>query len=152
MNSLFKTVTDSGSQPQSSAQANGDSVVSFQVSETLEQKIFIKDLELEMSIGVLDAEREQKQRVIVEAELTVMPAQDWQQDDINDVVSYADVINDIKSLSNKNHIDLVETFAEMIIENSFKNKSVIAAMVRIEKPDIMGDGTKVGVEITRQKS
>lgn len=152
MNSLFKTVTDSASPRQTASQDNKQPVVSLPVNQAVEQKIIIKDLKLEMSIGVMDSEKSTKQRVIVGAELKVIPSSDWRQDDINHVVSYADIIESIKALSNDKHIDLVETFAEMIIEECFKNGNVIAATVSVEKPDIMGDGTLVGVQITRQKS
>lgn len=151
MNSLFKTVTDSASPSQLTAQDDDKSVVSFQSPQVLEQKIFIKNLELEMSIGVMELEKSKMQRVIVDAELTVIPPSDWKQDDISNVVSYTDVIEIIKALSKNSHVELAETFAEMIIEDCFKEVSVIAATVSVEKPDIIDGDTKVGARISRQK-
>ncbi|HPF79243.1 MAG TPA: dihydroneopterin aldolase, partial [Alphaproteobacteria bacterium] len=72
MNTLFKTVTNSAS-----ALENDEKVISFQHVENVEQTIFIKNLELDMSIGVFDAEKSAKQRVIVDVELTVQPSANW---------------------------------------------------------------------------
>lgn len=146
MNTLFKTVTDS-----SASQRSDEKIVAFQHSEVTEQMIFIQNLELEMFIGVLDGEKEDKQRVIVNAELSVIPSANWQEDNVKHVVSYATIIEEIKSLADQGHINLVETFAEMIIEKCFAHEPVMMASVSVEKPDIMEGTTSVGVQVSRSK-
>jgi len=146
MNTLFKTVTDSDI-----AQENDEKIVAFQHSETTEQTIFIQNLELEMSIGVLEGEKENKQRVIINVELSVTPASNWKADDLKSVVSYAAIVEEIKSLVNEKHINLVETFAEMIIEQCFLHEPVMAASVSVEKPDVMDGTTSVGIQISKSK-
>lgn len=146
MNTLFKTVTDSDV-----AQENDKKIVTLQQSQFVEQTIFIKNLELDMSIGVFDVEKEEKQRVVVDIELTVVPSINWKADNIDDVVSYAAITDEIKSLAEQKHINLVETFAEMIIEKCFTYASVLAVNVSVEKPNIMQASTSVGVQISRSR-
>ncbi|HPD82438.1 MAG: dihydroneopterin aldolase [Alphaproteobacteria bacterium] len=144
MNSLFKTIT--------SSKGVQENVVSFtQTVQPKQQKIIINGLELQMLIGTLEHEINQKQRVIVDIELDVIPNTKWREDDLNNVVSYADIITDIELLAAQKHIHLVETFAEMIIEKCFENPKIVAATVGVQKPDIIDNVASVGVKITRSK-
>ena len=143
MNSLFKTVTESPSKE--------DNVLSLRAPSEGGQKIFIKDLVLDMLIGVYEKEKQDKQRAIINVELSVNPNRNWQQDDIQHVVSYEDVVDAIKALAAEGHCNLVETFAEKIIEACFKYSGVSAVKVSVEKPDIFEDVAGVGVSISRSR-
>lgn len=147
MNSLFKTVTESPSGHYSKE----ENVVSLRAPAEGSQVVFIKDLVLDMSIGIYETEKKNKQRAIVNVELSVSPDEDWQDDDIAHVVSYEDVINSIKALVAEGHYNLVETFAEKIIEVCFKHAGVSAVKVSVEKPDIFDDVAGVGVSISRSR-
>ncbi len=146
MNTLFKTVTASND----SSRRYSD-VVSFDYGVVSEQKIFIKNLSLNMFIGAFDSEKAQRQRVIVSAELTVTPNENWHADDMHDIISYANVVKRIEAIAEKEHIHLVETFAELIIQDCFRNKDVQSVTVRVEKPDILNNVETVGAEITRKR-
>jgi dihydroneopterin aldolase len=144
MNSLFQTVTNSKDED--------TNVVPLAPSRCIEHKIIIKDLTLNMAIGILEKEKTQTQRVIVNLELDVAPQENWSTDEIDNVVSYADVIEAIQSMiADHGHINLVETFAEMIIQKCFESKMVQAVSVNVEKPDIILEAGSVGVKISRQK-
>lgn len=149
MNSLFQTVTNSSND-------DNPEIVSIEQSRLIEQKIMIKDLVIDMPIGVLPEEKLKTQRVIVNLELDVTPNEDttsdWIEDNINNVVSYADVIEMVQALAIKQgHIHLVETFAEMIIQKCFENALIQGASVSVEKPDIIAEVSSVGVKISRKK-
>ena len=49
------------------------------------------------------------------------------------------------------HINLVETLCEKIAAACLKDKRVMAARVRVEKPNIIKNARSVGVEIERQR-
>ena len=141
MNTLFKTVTSSSGDTQ---------VVSLQaVNANESQEIIIRDLELMMSIGVLESELKNKQRVIVNAEISVMDTAS--SDDISSVVSYADIIEQIKEIAQEGHINLVETFARKIINACFEDNRIQAVTVSIDKPDIMSDVRSVGVRLASKR-
>ncbi|MEM9469745.1 MAG: dihydroneopterin aldolase [Pseudomonadota bacterium] len=141
MNSLFKNITCSSEDSQ-------DEVVPFSKAQKKTSRIVIRDLELNMFIGVLDKEKQKQQRVIVNVELDVEPNQHWQKDEISDVVSYADIIERIELIASKQHINLVETFAEKIAEICLSFSKVKIVRVSVSKPDIIDHAESVGVEIT----
>ncbi len=70
-------------------------------------------------------------------------------DDIRNVVSYEIVVKKVEAIIAHGHVNLVETLAERIAEACLKDKRVMAARVRIEKPDIIKNARSVGVEIER---
>jgi dihydroneopterin aldolase len=148
MNSLFKTITGGSRQTQVESIAPFSSPMIVNKSS----KIFIKDLELFMSIGILDEEKAEKQRVIVNVEMDVEPNKQWQKDEITDVVSYADVIDRVQMIASAEHTNLVETLAEKIVEAALSFPSVLNARVNVQKPDIIKSTQSVGAEIFAEKA
>ncbi len=116
-------------------------------------KVFIKNLTLYMSIGVYELEKKKKQRVIINAELIVDQGKAAESDNIDDTVSYEDVVNNIKSLAANQHFNLVESFAEQIARVCLEDERLEEITVRVEKPDVLGnDLESVGVEIRRLRN
>ncbi len=113
--------------------------------------VFVRDLTLKAMLGVHDFEKLEPQRVIINVDLTVRERNDPLEDDIHKVVSYEKVVDHIKAIVADGHVHLVETLAEMIAEKSLENPHVVAARVRVEKPDIFPEARSVGVEIERRK-
>lgn len=110
-------------------------------------QIFIRDLTLEMSAGIYDHEKENKQRVIVNVVLDVEKNTNPQ--GIDDVVSYEDIANEIINLSVQKHYDLLEEFAENIARACLNVPLVQTASIQLEKPDIIENTKSVGVKINR---
>ena len=73
-------------------------------------------------------------------------------DDINKVVSYEHIVNNIKELINSGHVGLLETLAESISEICFKDIRVLTSCIRIEKLDVFKETESVGIEIFRKKT
>ena len=86
-------------------------------------------------------------RVAVEFDIRDLPAPG--RDAIDDVVSYDDVVAGIRQLVGSEHINLVESLAERIVEFCLEDERVVRAKVIVEKLDVLGDDTTVGVEIER---
>ncbi|HLF21542.1 MAG TPA: dihydroneopterin aldolase, partial [Aestuariivirga sp.] len=59
------------------------------------------------------------------------------------------VVKKVEAIVARGHVNLVETLAELFAEACLKDKRVMAARVRIEKPDIIRNARSVGVEIER---
>jgi dihydroneopterin aldolase len=112
-------------------------------------KIIIRNMRVEMLIGVHEHEKRARQTVIVNAEIYTDPPK--QTDEIRDVLNYEIVASGIDELACGGHIHLVETLAERIAELCLKQKQAHAVMVRVEKPDIFESMDAVGVEIFRTK-
>lgn len=113
-------------------------------------RILVRDLIVPAEIGVYDYERGRPQRVRIS--LTVEATRDLDDPDITGVVSYEDLINGIKGVIARGHIELVETLGDMVLDLCFQYDRVEGAMVRIEKIDIFGDADAVGVEMTRVRN
>ncbi len=111
--------------------------------------VFVRDLDLMALIGIYDHEKIKPQRIVVNVDLSVQEAQGPMSDDIDHVVSYEIVVKKIEAIVAAGHVNLVETLAEKFAEACLRDKRVLAARVRIEKPDIIKNARSVGVEIER---
>ena len=111
--------------------------------------VFVRDLECMALIGIYDHEKEKAQRIIVNIDLSVQEGDAPMDDDISHVVSYEIIAKKVESILAEGHINLVETLCEKIAQSCLKDKRVLAARVRVEKPDIIPNARSVGVEIER---
>ncbi|MFP4098479.1 MAG: dihydroneopterin aldolase [Alphaproteobacteria bacterium] len=113
-------------------------------------KIIIRDLELQMSIGIHEYEKKEPQRVLVNIVLEVISNRDKKLNSIDDVVSYEEVLKKIESSTTNSHFDLVEQLAETIAQTclSYDHK-ICGASIKVEKPDIISNTAAVGIHIYR---
>jgi dihydroneopterin aldolase len=111
--------------------------------------VFVRDLDITARLGIYPHERESPQRIIVNIDLSVKEGEHPLTDDISNVVSYEIVVKKVEAIVAEGHVNLVETLCELIAAACLKDKRVMAARVRIEKPDIIKNARSVGVEIER---
>ena len=112
------------------------------------KKIIIKDLVLLISVGIHQFEKLKKQKVKFNIEINTDPNL---KADIKTIVNYENVINDIKRLTKKTHFELLESLAESIFDEIFKNRKVRKIKLKIEKMDIIKETTSVGIEIIKTR-
>jgi dihydroneopterin aldolase len=113
--------------------------------------VFVRDLEMKALIGIYDHEKRDPQRITVNIDLSVTEGDGPMDDDISHVVSYEIVVKKVEAIIAEGHINLVETLCEKIAASCLRDKRVVAARVRVEKPDIIPNARSVGVEIERQR-
>lgn len=111
--------------------------------------VFVRDLVLAASIGAYDHETEYEQKVRINIDLSVDEGASGHNDDLNNVVCYDRVIENVKTILSAGHIMLVETLAERIADQVLQDPRVKTARVRIEKLEAVGEAESVGVEIER---
>ncbi len=114
--------------------------------------VFVRDLEVMATLGIHEHEKLKPQRIIVSIDLSVREGSDPVHDDISNVVSYEIIVKKVEAIIARGHVNLVETLAELFAAACLKDKRVMAARVRIEKPDIIPNAKSVGIEIERIKS
>tara|TARA_B100000989_G_scaffold178543_1_gene134067 strand:- start:170 stop:652 length:483 start_codon:yes stop_codon:yes gene_type:complete len=114
--------------------------------------IFIKDLKLMAFIGIHDFEKDKKQKISINIELEAEENFKNLGDNVDKVVSYEYIVNDIKKLVNSGHVGLLETLAEQISMICFADERVLFAKIKIEKLDVFEETKSVGIEILRKKS
>ena len=114
-------------------------------------RVFVRDLVLSARIGVYQHEKLGTQRVRINLELvcTEHPAIN---DDLNNVVNYADLVDRVLGIVAEGHINLVETLADRVAEACLVDRRVQSAKVRIEKLDVFPEADSVGVEIERVRN
>ncbi len=114
-------------------------------------KIIVKNLRMDMSIGVHDHEKTKEQQVIVTVEVNVERNPDWEADSIDNVLNYESIVSAIKDIAKRGHIELIETFVEHIAASCLQDPAIKDARVRVEKPDIFPFMDSIAVEIFRSK-
>ena len=128
-------------------------ILNFQKKEdySYKRKVLIKDLIFNTSIGIHDFEKKQKQQIKFNIEIDINSSLTPANNNLNTIINYEDVINNIKTLTQKKHYGLLEVLAEDIFFNLFHNKNIIKVKLKIEKPDIIKNTTSVGIEITKKR-
>lgn len=118
---------------------------------TTDRRIFIRDMRLQVSIGIYDFELAKPQAVVVNVELLLAPSDREADDSIVNVMNY-DIIHDgIVALAKSRHFNLQETLVDSILDLCMAQWQVSEARVSSEKPDVYGD-CRVGYEAVRRRS
>ncbi len=114
-------------------------------------KILINELILDAFIGIHDFEKKKKQKISISLSLDVNDNISGIEHKIENFVSYEHIVNNIKSILKKGHIDLLETLGEKIVDLCFKDKRVLTIKLKLEKLEVFKDASSVGIEIFRKK-
>ena len=115
------------------------------------RKILVRDLVLKISVGIHDFEKKKKQRVKFNLDINTDPGLVPDDNNLNSIINYEDVIKNIKKITNKKHYLLLETLAEKIFLKLFENMGVKKVKLRIEKLDVFKNTSSVGIEIEKSK-
>jgi dihydroneopterin aldolase len=115
-------------------------------------KIFVRDLVLPCFVGIFDDEKDNRQRVRFNVEMSIYPSRRRNNsDDVESVVSYDRIVEAIQAVTRGGHINLVETIAERIAAKCLSHRRAARVRVIVEKLDRL-EGASLGVEIERHKS
>ena len=117
-----------------------------------EKKVLIKELLLDLKIGYFDFEKEKKQKVKFSLEIDYVDKKPSSDKDIKSIVNYAKVVRLIKKLVKKTHYNFLETLAEDVFDELFKDKRIDKISLQIEKLEIMRDCSSVGIQISKKRS
>jgi dihydroneopterin aldolase len=112
--------------------------------------VFVRDLELDALIGVYGHEKGKPQPIRINVDLTVDEGTVAVADRLRNVVNYEKVVNAIREIIARGHVNLVETLAELVAEACLKDRRVLVARIRIEKLQAIEGARSVGVEIERR--
>ncbi len=74
------------------------------------RRIFLRNFETRISIGVHDFEKQAKQRVVINVDLYLEPGGRIQRDHISETVDYDFLHREIAALADSGHFHLQETF------------------------------------------
>jgi dihydroneopterin aldolase len=112
------------------------------------RRLFLRNYDILINIGVHDFEKKAEQHVIVNIDLYVPLGQNTpKEDQLHEVVDYDFMRETIKEIASHGHIQLQETLCDEIMQKMLAHPLVIAARVSTEKPDVYPDCDGVGVEV-----
>ncbi len=112
------------------------------------RKVIVKDLILQIFVGIHSFEKLKKQKVKFNIEITT---DSNLKSEIKSIVNYENVINDIKKITDAKHYELLESLSEMILDEMFKNKRIKKVKLKIEKLEIIKETESVGIEVIKTK-
>ena len=115
-------------------------------------KILINQLILDAFIGIHDFEKKKKQKISISLSLDVNDNISGIEHKIENFVSYEHIVEDIKSIFKKGHIDLLETLGEKIVDLCFEDERVMTIKLKLEKLEVFKETSSVGIEIFRKKN
>jgi dihydroneopterin aldolase len=114
--------------------------------------IVIRDLRVEVLIGIHRRERHAPQTVSVDLEIGVPGAAVFASDRVADTIDYEQVALKIRALGASGHFRLVETFADRIAALLIGELGAPWVKVSAAKVGVLANARFVGVTIERRKT
>ena len=115
------------------------------------RKVIIKDLILNIFVGIHNFEKKKKQRVKFNIEIFTNPYVFPNNKDFKSIINYEEVVSKIEKLTKLKHHKLLEDLSENIFNMIFQNKLVKKVKLKIEKIDILKKTKSVGIEVSKSK-
>jgi dihydroneopterin aldolase len=116
------------------------------------RRLFLRNYEVHINIGVHDFEKRGEQRVVINVDLFVPLAESTPHADrLHEVVDYDFMRATVAERVGRGHIHLQETLCDDLASALLANPQVRAVRVSTEKPDVYPDCDAVGVEVFRIK-
>lgn len=112
------------------------------------RRLFLRNYEVMINIGVHEFEKKGEQRVLFNVDLFIPMAESTPQNDqLEEVVDYDFMRETIAQRMARGHIQLQETLCDDIARAMLLHPKVKAVRVSTEKPDVYPDCESVGVEV-----
>ena len=116
------------------------------------RRLFLRNYEVMINIGVHDFEKKAEQRVMINVDLYIPLEQSTPKaDQLSEVVDYDFMRETIAKRVAKGHIHLQETLCDDVVKAMLLHPRVRAARVSTMKPDVYPDCEGVGVEVFQVK-
>jgi len=117
-----------------------------------EKKILIKELTLNLKLGYFDFEKNKPQKVKFTLEIDYRDKKPTNDKDLKSIVNYDKIVRLIKKLVKNKHYNFLETLAEDVFDEIFKDKRIDKITLQIEKLEIMKNCSSVGIQISKKRS
>ena len=116
------------------------------------RRLFLRDYEIDMSIGWHAFEKQAEQRVLLNIDVLVPLALSTpSRDHLSEVVDYDFIRSTIAARIGQGHIHLQETLVDDVACALLAHDAVLAVRVSSEKPDVYPDCRSVGIEVFHVK-
>ncbi|MEC8643727.1 MAG: dihydroneopterin aldolase [Pseudomonadota bacterium] len=113
-------------------------------------KIFIKNLRIRTTIGVLPHERKYPQLIVISLEI-FFSGEAKNSDQISDALDYDAICSQTVELVKKTSFRLIERLAEEVAQSIIKKFGAEKVNVLLIKPNALKHTSEVGIQISRGK-
>ena len=103
-------------------------------------------------MGYYDFEKEKPQKVKFSLEANYKDKKPTNDKDLKSIVNYDKLVKLIKKLTKNKHYNFLETLAEDVFDEMFKDKRIDKISLQIEKLEIIKDCSSVGIQISKKRS
>ena len=117
-----------------------------------EKKVLIKELILDLKLGYYEFEKEKAQKVKFNLEIDYKDKKPTNDRDLKSIVNYGKIVKLVKKLVKNKHYNFLETLAEDVFDELFKDKRIDKITLQIEKLEILKDCSSVGIQISKKRS
>ena len=118
------------------------------VTEPVRDRLAVRGIEAFGHHGVLDCERRDGQRFLVDLVLEVDTRAAASSDELRDTVDYGTLVAQVKQGVESDPVDLIETLAARLVAICLGSSRVCAAEVTVHKPDAPVEATFADVSLT----
>jgi dihydroneopterin aldolase len=116
------------------------------------RRLFLRNYEVMINIGVHDFEKRGEQRVLINVDLYIPLAQSTPKaDQLEEVVDYDFMRETVARRMAQGHVQLQETLCDDVARSMLAHPRVRAVRVSTMKPDVYPDCEGVGVEVFQIK-
>ena len=116
------------------------------------RRLFLRNYEVMINIGVHDFEKKGEQRVLINVDLYIPLALSTPTEDhLDEVVDYDFMRETIARRMAQGHVHLQESLCDDVVRSMLAHPKVRAVRVSTMKPDVYPDCEGVGVEVFRIK-
>ena len=115
-------------------------------------KIFIHALKTEAIIGIFDWERQVKQTVVIDIEISANVAKAALSDSIHDTLNYKRIAKRVLAFVEESKFHLVETLAERIAMLLLEDFGIDWVSISLSKPGAIRSSRDVGVMLERDRN
>ncbi len=117
-----------------------------------EKKVLIKELILNIKLGYFDFEKKSPQKVKFSLDANYKDKKPTNDRDLKSIVNYDKLVRLIKKLVKNKHYNFLETLAEDIFDEIFKDRRIDKIVLKIEKLEIIKNCSSVGIQISKKRS
>ena len=114
-------------------------------------KVLIKGLSIQTTIGFYQWEKEIKQTLVIDLAMGWNTASAALNDELDKTLNYAEISEAVERFANNNPVDLIETLAERLASYLMTQYHIPWLKLCIGKPGAVHNAQTVAVEIERGK-
>lgn len=111
--------------------------------------IFLRDLEIDATIGIFDWEKCIKQKVRIDLEMASDISKAAATDSIDDTLDYKAISKRVVQFVEESRYELIETLIEKVAEILLKEFNIPWVRVTVSKPGAVRGSRDVGITIER---